>query len=224
MFCPKCGTKLRKDIKFCPKCGASLNEEEKSNSTVNKELNNLKDFSILALVLSLVFWPVGLVFSIIYLVKINKYNKNHEEKTKFYWFDIAGIIISVIEILAIILTIVINILVIGGNILLFGSLISSFTPRPYEGSWECSDSKFSTNNQVYVLFDEDEITWENYSTGENIEGSYTIKSLNLNIDDYRYEIKINNKSNMTIKGLYDSDDATIKYGSKTYYCTRELDY
>jgi len=121
MFCPGCGNKLEENAKFCASCGRKIednvNEQtvvEKKTQTaatsnnVNNEVNNTKEsngFAIAGFVISLVSmilccgtisW-LSLIFSIIGVVNANK------ENDKGKGLAIAGIIISALSILILII-------------------------------------------------------------------------------------------------------------------------
>ncbi len=40
MFCSKCGSEAKDDVKFCPKCGASVSNSGESQSTTETKDNN----------------------------------------------------------------------------------------------------------------------------------------------------------------------------------------
>lgn len=113
-FCTNCGTKLEDNVKFCTSCGKSVEEEGQAqsynsqvvvnNNGANQPTNGL---AIAGFVVSLVSLCccglgaiVGLILSIIGLVKAKDYNGNGKG------LAIAGVIISAISILFLIFYII----------------------------------------------------------------------------------------------------------------------
>ncbi len=113
-FCTNCGTKLEENDKFCTSCGKSVEEEGQvqsynsqvvvNNNGVNQPTNGL---AIAGFVVSLVslcccglFSIVGLILSIIGLVKAKDYNNNGKG------LAIAGVIISAVCMLLLLLYVI----------------------------------------------------------------------------------------------------------------------
>lgn len=119
-FCTNCGTKLEDNVKFCTSCGNEVNSEgvannnsQPVNNTTNVVVNNSEQkqngLAIAGFVVSLVstivccgsFNLIGLILSIIGLVKAKDYNGNGKGMA------IAGIVIcAVVMVLSIILYVV----------------------------------------------------------------------------------------------------------------------
>ena len=119
-FCTSCGTKLEDNVKFCTSCGKAVEGEESNNKPANNSqpvnnnvvVNNNQQqkngLAIAGFVVSLVstllccgaFNLVGLILSIVGLVKAKDYNGNGKG------LAIAGIIISAICILILVLYVI----------------------------------------------------------------------------------------------------------------------
>ena len=108
-FCTNCGTKLEDNVKFCTSCGKGVDEgaQQKTTVVVNSNPTEPKNgLAIAGFVVSLVstllccgaFNIVGLVLSIVGLVKAKDYNGNGKG------LAIAGIVIcAVVMVLGIVL-------------------------------------------------------------------------------------------------------------------------
>lgn len=108
-FCTNCGTKLEDNVKFCTSCGKGVDEgaQQKTTVVVNNNSTEPKNgLAIAGFVVSLVstllccgaFNIVGLVLSIVGLVKAKDYNGNGKG------LAIAGIVIcAVVMVLGIVL-------------------------------------------------------------------------------------------------------------------------
>lgn len=74
-FCSKCGTQLNEGAKFCPKCGQPTTSNEMNNTQVSSS-NDLFDsenvevqISTWQKVVSVLFWPAGVILIIAALIK-----------------------------------------------------------------------------------------------------------------------------------------------------------
>jgi len=103
MFCSKCGKEISDKDKYCPYCGCENSQNEKSRNessdlqqkevtqTPVQEIRADKTVGVLSLVFAFIFPLVGLIISIIGLVKY----KDKENKS----LCTAGLIISGIDII-----------------------------------------------------------------------------------------------------------------------------
>lgn len=87
-FCTNCGNQLIDEAAFCPKCGVMAN----TNNNVNNNSNKTNGFAIAGLILSFFTTILGLVFSIIGLVKSKTTNDGKP-------LAIVGLVISIFKIL-----------------------------------------------------------------------------------------------------------------------------
>ena len=224
MYCEKCGEKNKNESKYCVKCGASLTGKVKIVD--NNELNNIKIISILSLVCAFLVFPVGIVLSIIGLVKAKKYQKQTGEKVGYKAFSIAALIVSIFELLVLIFVLVI----IVGVFSLVGILDSGF-----EGSYKCK-STYSNSYVVSATFDDNKMTWAKYGyENDNVlKANYLVNSRKFDNDKSTYELKVtpyyymvNGKlSNNYLKNTnvdidVEYDDVTITFGNGSkYYCDK----
>ena len=74
MYCSKCGTKNKEESKFCSNCGSEMKEDMYVSKNTSNE-SGLKALSIIGFIFSFLTFPIGLILSIIGLVKCNKYKK-----------------------------------------------------------------------------------------------------------------------------------------------------
>lgn len=79
-FCGNCGTQLKDGVKFCPKCGhptkyvGKVMKSVSNNSIVNEpEEEQIETWQK---VLAILFWPAGLLFTIVLFVKKKKAEAN----------------------------------------------------------------------------------------------------------------------------------------------------
>lgn len=103
MFCSKCGKEISDKDKYCPYCGCEISQNEKSGNessdlqqkevtqTPVQEIRADRTVGVLSLVFAFIFPLVGLIISIIGLVKY----KDKENKS----LCTAGLIISGIDII-----------------------------------------------------------------------------------------------------------------------------
>ena len=93
MFCSECGNKLKKGDLFCTSCGNKIGEDNNVKTTPNvnqDQSDEVKTLGVLGLIFSILFMPLGLLLSIISLIKGKGYKNG---------FAIAGIIISAIKLI-----------------------------------------------------------------------------------------------------------------------------
>jgi peptidyl-prolyl cis-trans isomerase B (cyclophilin B) len=107
-FCKHCGNGLEEGAKFCTKCGNSIDGTAENNIQPGNaqaiDLNNTPQtepgtnpLAIAGLILAFIFWPVGLVLSIVALTQISS------KPQKGKGLAIAGIVISLLIIPAFII-------------------------------------------------------------------------------------------------------------------------
>ena len=120
MYCSKCGAKVNEGESFCSQCGESLNKNEennvevvnetivvstnsevKSNNTSNTSAVPMDSFAIAGFALSLCGLSIlGLIFSAVSYSRISK------GQTRGRGFALAGLIISVVSMVAVFLYII----------------------------------------------------------------------------------------------------------------------
>ena len=225
MYCVKCGEKNKKDNKFCVKCGTLLTEEVKSQD--NNELNNIKIISVLSLVCAFIIFPVGLVLSIIGLIKNGKYKRKTGEKTNYNAFNIAGLIVSIFELL---ITLVVIIIIIG----IFSS--TGLLNNAFEGSYKCKKGQYTYIYSVNAKFDNNKLTWSKYGDEDKniLEATYYVNKRNFDNNTLSYSLKVtpyyymingiessNYNKNTTMDININSEDVTIEFGNGSkYYCDK----
>ena len=93
MFCSNCGNQMSKDSKYCTNCGAGT---EADNHTVASNADNTNIFAIIGFIFSFMFFPAGIVLSIIALIQISKTQQGGKG------LAIAGLIVSCLPVLLLI--------------------------------------------------------------------------------------------------------------------------
>lgn len=93
MYCINCGKELEDKSLICPNCGTNLNQYyyNSAQQATNKTNNETNALAIVGFVLSFFFAVAGLICSIIGYKEAPKYREGYKG------FALAGIIISVIE-------------------------------------------------------------------------------------------------------------------------------
>lgn len=226
MYCSKCGMQNDPNSKFCTKCGNSL--ESSVEVVDDKRLKSINTMSIVAFIFSFLIAPVGLILSIIGLVRCNKYKKETNKKVNNSVFNIVGIIVSAF------LTFIILILLV-----VFTSLYLVFRGQDeiLRSTWECKINPYSSNYVVTVKFSKKDFIWAKYGSEENnqLRGNYSIVSREYTNGKNEYTIKfepnyfISNgkESSNYIKSInmdisFDETSATIiSENSTKYYCERK---
>ena len=159
--------------------------------------NSINTISILGFIFAFIFFPAGLILSIIGLVKGNKLKKE-EIKPKYYVFSIVGLILSIFFFF-------ISILIIGFIFLVIG--ISSSFDNDVLGSYTC-DYRYSSLPAVSAEFKNHNFKWGKYGDSKNyVSGKYNIISRKINNDEREYELKLKPKNIKT----------TTKINTKDHY-------
>ncbi len=225
MYCSKCGAQNELNSKFCIQCGNSLNQVVDQE---DKKVKSIKTISVIAFIFSIILPPVGLVLSIIGLVKCNKYKKETNKNVSYLPFNIVGIIVSIFISFIIILI-----------ILVFASVFSIFNSNDkiLKSTWNCRTNSYFGNYVLTVQFNEKDFLWAKYGDEEEnqLRGNYYILSREYDDGTSEYEIKFT--PNYYISNGIESDDypksmimdidfdqtsATItSENSFKYYCERK---
>ena len=186
-----------------------------------KSINN---FSIVAFVLSFLLFPVGLILSIIGLVRCKNYKKEYGKNPKYFSFNIVGIVVSIISLLIILF-------IFGIIFLVFGILASN--EKYVVGSYTCYYPN-SYRAAVSAEFKNRKFKWAKYGDENNnaIYGTYRLNSVNVENGDYTYKLKIKpteikTTSKLSSKKSYDivinkvNNKITISFDNgTTYNCTK----
>ena len=222
MFCQKCGKENKNGSKYCASCGEKLGE----NNVIQTNTDEPKVLSILSLVFSIILFPVGLILSIIGLVKCSKYKKENNKSSKYLVFNIAGLIISIFELFLI--TILVFVVIV-----LYNSFSNS--DKIMKSTWECKMSPFSSNYVSTATFDGSNFTWSKYNDEENntIKGTYNIINREYSDGDVEYELilkpnhyvisgKVQNNyaGRLEVDMKFTNSSATIEFDNLNYYCDR----
>ncbi len=216
MFCSNCGKENEIGSKFCKYCGEEIREEVKidEDSKVESadENESLKVNSILSLVFSIILAPVGLVLSIIGFNKCDKYKKKSGKNSPYFGLNIAGLIISIIEIFI---------------LFIVGIVYVSFSMQDnnLKGTWNCTSGRYLR----IVKFDNNKFEWFVDGTKNNgIIGDYNIVKREYTNGKSVYDIVLNVKSTV-INGKESSYFKTNKIQMKfdknnavigSYVCTK----
>ena len=171
-----------------------------------KSINN---FSIVAFVLSFILFPVGLILSIIGLLRSKNYKKENGVNPKYYIFNIVGIIVSVINFLVFVFTIFIIILSVG---------LATSKDDEVLGNYTCTDNYYR-NPKISAEFKNGKFSW-GLSSSNMVIGTYRVTSRQINNNTYTYKLtlKPNNYSisgNVRIKTKEKYGITIVKNGSKS---------
>lgn len=185
---------------------------------------SLNTFSIVAFILSFILFPVGLILSIIGMVRCNKYKKETGRKPSYYIFNIIGLIVSVL--VSIIIAFVFFLI-----IFVFGVL--SYNKKYVIGTYTCY-YPYSYKPAVTAKFNNNNFTWSKYNDelSNSISGKYRLKSVQIKNDIHAYKIqltpntyktsaRIGTKSNYDIIIKKQNNKTTITFDNgTTYNCTK----
>ena len=160
---------------------------------------SINTFSIVAFVLSFLLFPVGLILSIIGLVRCKNYKKEEGKYPRYFAFNIVGLIVSILGFL-------ITLFIIGIVVLVFGILSSN--EKYVDGNYTCY-YPYSYRPAVVAEFKNGNFIWSKYGdkTNNSINGTYRLNGLTINNDEYTYKLRIKPKSIKT----------SSKVNSKAYY-------
>lgn len=182
---------------------------------------NLNTFSIVAFIFSFLLFPVGLILSIIGIVRCKKYEKENEIKLKYKVFNIVGLIISILEMLLISFVIIFIIFILN---------VVKSHDNEVLGSYTC-DYRYSSLPVISANFNDGKFIWSNYYDSNNVVvGTYKVNSRQINNKVYTYKLsikpndyKINNNININTSKSYNitivknGNDATITFENGTTY-------
>ena len=185
---------------------------------------SINTFSIVAFILSFIIFPVGLILSIIGLVRCKNYKKETGENPKYYAFNIVGIVVSVISFL-------ITMFIFGIIFLVFGVLASK--QNDIAGNYTCN-YPYSYRPAVSAEFKDGKFRWSKYNDEVNnsISGTYKLTSVKINNGDSEYKLiikpnTIKTTTMVTPKKSYEvvikkaSGKVTITFDNgTTYNCTK----
>lgn len=226
MYCSKCGMQNDSNSKFCTNCGNVL--ESKVEVVDEKRLKSINTMSIVAFVFSFLLAPVGLILSIIGLVRCNKYKKETNQKVNNSVFNIVGIIVSAF------ITFILFILAI-----VFTSLYLVFKGQDdiLKSTWECRNNPYFGNYAVTAKFNKKDFIWAKYGVEEDnqLRGNYSIINREYTNGKNEYTIKFEpnyyiangKESNNYTKSInmsisFDETTAIITSENSTkYYCERK---
>lgn len=147
--------------------------------------NSINTISILGFIFAFFLSPVGLILSIIGLVKGNKLKKEEGVRPKYYAFSIVGLILSIFFILII--------LFILGFVFLVVGIATSFD-EDVLGKYTC-DYRYSSLPAVEAEFRNHKFKWGKYGDSKNfVSGTYNIISRKINNGEYEYELRLTPKN------------------------------
>ena len=186
-----------------------------------KSINN---FSIVAFILSFLLFPVGLILSIIGLVRCKNYRKEEGKNPKYFAFNIVGLIVSILGFL-------ITLFIIGIVALVFGILSSN--EKYVDGNYTC----YYPNSYIPAVsaeFKDHNFRWAKYGDEKNnaIYGTYRLNGVTINNGDYTYKLRIrpktintttrvNSKKNYDVVNNKVNNKITITFDNGTKYnCTK----
>ena len=185
---------------------------------------SINTFSIVAFILSFIIFPVGLILSIIGLVRCKNYKKEYGENPKNIAFNIVGLVISGLGFL----TMLFVFLIIG---VVFAVLASN--EKYVEGNYTCY-YPYSYRPAVSAEFNDGTFKWSKYGDSKNnsIEGTYRLNAVNIENGESTYKLiikpksiktttKVNSKEKyeITIKKVNGKITITFDTGT-TYNCTK----
>ena len=223
MYCGNCGHQMKEGDKFCTNCGfdskpkekkeekiEELKEEKKeekvvevkpvndnkpvvNNSIQNNNTSQTPTIGIVAIIFSLLFWPIGLVLGIIAIVKGKELKNNRTLGIIATVISSIGFLISIIVfsiILAIIPSVVREIEEEGHSTIDEIYEKEDEAEKSVQGKWTCTTS---SGNSIIITFRLNN-DFEALHNNDKIEGNY-----------YAYE-NYTNKNSYNIYLYYDEDE------------------
>lgn len=190
-----------------------------------KSINN---FSIVAFILSFIIFPVGLILSIIGLVRCKNYKKETGKNPSHFAFNIFGIVVSIISFLIVLF-------IFGIVFMVFGILSSN--EKYVEGGYTCYYPS-SYKPAITAEFKNHNFKWAKYGDENNnaIYGTYRLNGLTVNNGNYIYKLiikpkRINTNARINYKKRYDivikkeNNKITITFDNgTTYNCSKRTYY
>lgn len=187
---------------------------------------SINNFSIVAFVLSFLIAPVGLILSIIGLVRCKNYQKENDKNPKYFAFNIVGLVISIIGF-------IITLFMFGIIALVFGILASN--EKYVVGNYTCYYPN-SYRAAVTAEFKDGNFKWAKYGDEKNnaIYGTYRLNSVAINNGNYTYKLRIkptniNTNVKVSYKKRYDvviqkiNNKITITFDNgTTYNCSKRI--
>ena len=180
---------------------------------------NINTISILGFIFAFILFPVGLILSIIGLVKGNKLKKEEGVKPKYYVFSIVGLVLSIFFFF-------ITLIIVGFAFLVVG--ITTSFDGDVLGKYTC-DYKYSSLPAVDAEFKDHKFKWGKYGDNKNyVSGTYSVVSRKINNKDYEYKLnlkpknvttttKINTKDHYYITIKQTDSKTTITFDNSTTY-------
>ena len=101
MYCKKCGAQVDDDVKFCPRCGDQLKGYPQATPQPRSDADRTNTYAIVGFIMAFFFPLVGFILSIIGI------SKAQELGGKGKGLAVAGLVISLLDVIAIILIVVI---------------------------------------------------------------------------------------------------------------------
>ncbi len=103
MYCKNCGAHVDDDVRFCPKCGNRLKGYAQPPAQSQSGENQTNTYAIVGLILAFFIPIVGFILSIVGLSKAKELGGSGSGLAT------AGIIVSLIDVVAVILIVVVSI-------------------------------------------------------------------------------------------------------------------
>lgn len=187
---------------------------------------SLNTFSIIAFIFSIMLFPVGLILSIIGMVRCKNYKKENGKNPSYFVFNIIGLAVSILQFIITMFILVIVIFVFG---------ILSYNKKYVDGSYTCYYPN-STKPAISAEFKDNKFRWSKYNDEKNnsIYGSYRLNAVKINNDIHMYKLvlapnkyetsaKITPKDryNIVIKKINNKTTITFDNGT-TYDCTKGI--
>lgn len=218
MYCENCGKKIKENDKFCPNCGNSIKKIKEDNKVI----------SILGLIFSFFLPVIGIILSIISLIKVSKLKKENNIKNKYLGLNIASLIIGSIFLIIYIIALIF--------IIVYFSFLGVKGPT---GKYECKKTLLLyTDDKIYLNLNRNKtFSIEDYNKN-NISGNYSYQEINTNNRNVTYKINFNiekyvsngNEENLEeskkhrIGTIYKntSNNATIFYTNGNYFSCKKI--
>jgi len=148
--------------------------------------NNINNLSIAAFIFSFLLFPVGLILSIIGMVKSKKYRKENGVRPKYFVFSIIGLVISILGFL-------ITLFITGIVILVVSILVRE--EKNIIGNYTCY-YPYSYRPAVSAEFKNGSFKWSKYNDEirNSVNGTYKLRSAEIKDGIRTYKIKITPKN------------------------------
>lgn len=228
MYCTNCGTKRKEEEKYCTNCGTKLSGSNTPNTTTIPPINNNGTISLILGIISFVFLsipPIATILAIISIILGRKFKKETGNRSAGTIIGIIGLILSFVEIIAIIMLMVTfneyteN----GYQEIIPDNYYDNYYDEDYFDEYEDNETEsfdingyswigidksvlYLNNNKTYIWYQDDQDHNNNFHSGtyEFYTGTDAITYIANNLPEYGLTKEV--QENMIETKNYDSKD------------------